>query len=631
MRTSTRYIRYVGRRRPALGAAIVALCVSACGGDGGSEAGDSPKPASTLLTCDDSMKTAYAPDANTKVLLVKAYRKGDPIILSEAVTADTPTAKNDLCLVKLNVGPGSPGPAGAPSTSPGIGLEVWLPTAANWNKRVHVVGSGGWGGGLEGSTTAVENQLNAGGSAAAVAGTEGAVSASTDTGHADTVHGGAFAMNPDGTIGTAQWRDFSTRSVHQLAVQTKALAQAYYGSAPLFSYFDGGSMGGRQAFTAPQTFPTDFDGILVAFPAINWTRFITAELYPQIAYQRDLNGVPLTTAQQNLLSNAAINACDVVDGQHLGFLIDPSQCHYDPTKDRAVLCAGAVGNAGVVGTNTTAACSNLAQATVMNKVWYGQTTDGSVPDPAVDNGWATTLNGSQRWYGLNRGALTFVLAGDTGPFTIAADQVALELQDPTLADANFVNATGNGASKWKGLSYAQLSNAFDRGVALQGAFDNVDANNPDMAAFKARGGKILHYHGLADIAIPAQGSIHYYERVEAAMGGLAAVQNFYRLFLVPSMGHGYICPSFGTFFCADFTSSFVSQSANPNANPPLPDRLQMYAALRDWVEKGIAPDTIPAATSSSSSVAKTLNLCPYPKKITFVAGDPLKAASYTCQ
>ncbi|MNK95288.1 Tannase and feruloyl esterase [compost metagenome] len=584
----------------------------------------------TVLACDDTIKTGFKPDDQTTVLLVKAFRKGDPLALTEAVTADTPTAGNDLCLVKLNVGPGNPGPAEAPSTSAGIGLEIWLPTPANWNQRVHALGSGGWGGGNEGSTTKLQNQLNAGGSAAAVAASEGAVSVTTDTGHADTAHGGSFAMNPDGTINTVQWRDFSTRSVHEMAVKSKALAKAYYGAAPLYAYFDGGSMGGRQALGSPQVNPADFDGILVAFPANNWTRFITADLYPQIVFQRDLGGVPLTTGQQNLASNAAINACDLVGGQHLGFILDDAQCRYDPTKDANVLCQGIAGNSGVAGKNTTPDCVNLAQATALNKIWYGMTSDGSVPDPAVDNGWDTGLSGNRRWYGTPRGTSLSTIASPTGPFTIAVDVVALNLQDPTLAGPTFLNASGNGASKWKSLSYAQLSNAFDRGTALQGAFDHVDADNPDLSAFKARGGKILHYHGMADGAIMPQGSIDYFERVVARMGGLASAQDFYRLYLVPAMGHGFICLN-GTFFCNDFTTRYFNGTTNPDAHPPVPDRRQLYAALQAWVEKGVAPDVLAAQTLPSSPVAKSLPLCAYPKKITFASGDPLVAASYACR
>jgi len=64
---------------------------------------------------------------------------------------------------------------------------------------------------------------------------------------------------------------------------------------------------------------------------INWTKFMTSGLYPQIVYQRDLGGVPLTSGQAAALGNAAINACDAVGDRHLGYIPDPFQCRYDPT------------------------------------------------------------------------------------------------------------------------------------------------------------------------------------------------------------------------------------------------------------------------------------------------------------
>src|SRR6185295_4743406 len=137
---------------------------------------------------------------------------------------------------------------------------------------------------------------------------------------------------------------------------------------------------------------------------------------------------------------------------------DPSTCRYDPTLDPSVICTASGG------TNTTANCVTQVQAVAMNKIWYGQTADGSVPSPATDNSFALTPSGNQRWYGLTRGSASG-LAGAT-PFTISSDMVALELQDPTLATPSFTNATGDGADRWKALSYAELSHAFDRGLAL---------------------------------------------------------------------------------------------------------------------------------------------------------------------
>jgi feruloyl esterase len=104
---------------------------------------------------------AFGRDDLVTVLLIREFKKGDALILSGTPTANTPTAQNDICLVKLVVGPGNAGPAGAPSTSPGIGIEAWLPTPENWNKRVHNLGGGGWQGGSHTSTTAIANTATA--------------------------------------------------------------------------------------------------------------------------------------------------------------------------------------------------------------------------------------------------------------------------------------------------------------------------------------------------------------------------------------------------------------------------------------------------------------------------------------
>src|SRR2546425_9408510 len=90
-----------------------------------------------LLTCDDTLKNDFQPDSLTSVLLVRAFKKGDALTLTTP-TPSTPVAANDVCVVKLLVGPGNPGAVGAPSTSPGIGIEVWLPARENWNHRIHV-------------------------------------------------------------------------------------------------------------------------------------------------------------------------------------------------------------------------------------------------------------------------------------------------------------------------------------------------------------------------------------------------------------------------------------------------------------------------------------------------------------
>jgi len=580
---------------------------------------DDDKP-QKLLTCDDSLKNDFHPDSLTTVLLVKAFKKNDPLTLGTP-TSSTPTAANDVCVVKLLVGPGNPGPAGAPSTSPGIGIEIWLPTPANWNHRIHVAGGGGWAGGNQTSLTLLAGAPAAGTGAGTttptpyfIAAVEGAVSANTDTGHSGP-GGGSFAMLPDGSINEVLWNDFAQRGIHQMAVKAKQLTKAYYGKDAKYSYWDGFSTGGRQGHKLAQLHPDDFDGILAGAPAFNWTRFITAELYPQIVYQRDLGGVPLTAGQLNLLGNAAINACDVVGGQHMGYIPDPSECRYDPTQDTSVLCTGP---------NTPANCVTLPQAQAMNKLWYGETRDGTAPPPSADNSWSVHVGGNHLWYGLARAASFGGLGGSNAgvptPFSISTDLVALELQNPTLATPSFINATGNGANGWKSLSYAQLANAADQGLILQPNFAFINTDDANLRPFRKSGGKMIMYHGLADVLIMPQGSRNYYERVIREMDGLHEVQQFYRFFYVPGMAHG-----------------FSNGTTNPNANPPLPGGAgadgvadgtsQLYDALTAWVEKDIAPSRIDISTADKT---KSRPICAYPKKATYVSGDVNVASSYVC-
>ncbi|MCB5364059.1 tannase/feruloyl esterase family alpha/beta hydrolase [Pusillimonas sp. CC-YST705] len=592
--------------------------LTACGSSSGDDSTDNDTPPAQLACEEAQIKQAFSGAADTEVLLVKSFKKGDALSLAESAPANAAKASNDVCMVKINVGPGNDGPENAPSTSPGIGIEIWLPTHENWNQRIHVKGGGGWVGGVHRSTTELAGAANSSsGAAATTAMEEGAVSATTDTGH--RVDNGSFALNADGSINTALWHDFAERGIHEMAVKTKLLTKAYYGEEARYSYFNGFSTGGRQGHKEAQAYPDDFDGILAGAPAFNWSKFITAELYPQIVFQRDLDGKNLSKAQLDFVSDRAINECDVVNGQHLGYIADPSQCYYDATRDVQVLCEG-VSSQGVTGQNADAAvCLDATQAVAVNKIWYGQTEDGSAPDPALDNGWAASPSGKHLWYGPTRGTTLMGLAGPE-PFPIAADMVALEFNDPKIAmpisrGFPFTNETlGDGENGWKNLSYADLAEARRLGVEMQTEFSNINTDNPDLSAFRDGGGKMLMYHGLADFVIMPQGSINYYGRVAEQMGGIDSIQDFYRFYLIPSMDHG-----------------FRNGSSNAAANPPLPTNEQLYEALTRWVEKDEAPETIVATAPATGDTAeKTRPLCLYPLKATHVQGDANQASSYRC-
>jgi hypothetical protein len=586
--------------------------LTACGGDSNPPAAaPAPAPAPVALTCDNSMITAFKPDANTTVTLVKAFKKGDPLALSATpASPPPPVAANDMCLVKLTIGPGNPGPAGALSTSSGIHIEMWLPSPANWNKRIHNITLGGFGGSaVIGNTTLITTGTAPylTGVTWGIAMNEGAVSAVNDGGHADPAGTGSFAMNPDGTINSTLWTDVSTRATHEMTLKTKALVAAYYLTPQSFAYVDGCSGGGRQGFAEAQSFPTDYNGILAGAPSIAQTRFFPADLYPGFVQLKDLgSATALTAGQLALVSGAAVSACDTtLTGQHDGYINDPATCNYDPTTDLSVLCTASGG------TNSTASCVTTVQAKTFDKAWYGPTSDGSAPAPVADNGVNIFRSPDQLWWGMPRGTKLATALN----FLLSRDQIALNLQNPIYARPAFLNATGNGQDAWMSLSYAGFANELAQGAALNNAFANIDTENTDLSAFKAAGGKMLSYHGLSDPLVPqAMSSKNYYEKVSAMVGGYSAVQQFYRLFVVPGMGH---CSGVGS----------ENGTLSPPANPPLLQGTQAYDALTHWVESGTAPSTITVTTADAT---RSRLLCVYPKKLTYVSGNVNAAASFTC-
>ena len=116
----------------------------------------------------------------------------------------------------------------------------------------------------------------------------------------------------------------------------------------------------------------------------------------------------------------------------------------------------------------------------------------------------------------------------------------------------------------------------------------IGTDDPDLARFRDRGGKVIIYHGLADQLIPADGTVDFYKRVQQQMGGAEKTSQFARLFLAPGVDHGF-------------------RGAGPTPTG------QMEAILR-WVEEGQAPDKLIAERKDSSGkVIRTRPLFPFPQ------------------
>ncbi len=303
------------------------------------------------LPCDDGIKTAFRPDADTSVVAVRLVKKGEEL---KAPDASQPvTAAADLCLVKLLVGPGATAEKDktARSYSEGIGIEVWLPTHANWNERIRNYGGGGWVGGGHRYADKIGSKVPA-----IVNANIGYASGTTDAGQ-PWYQDGSFAFLSDGKVNVESLRDFSVRAMVEQAVKTKALVNLYYGKAPKYAYYDGHSQGGRQGMKLVQEYPELYDGYMIAQPALSIAKFGTAGLYPQIVMKTELGFTSANKAEAAAFAakvaaanKRAVAACDKPG---LGFLLDPFACDYNPARDADMLCAGVAGE-GVTGSNADA-------------------------------------------------------------------------------------------------------------------------------------------------------------------------------------------------------------------------------------------------------------------------------------
>jgi pimeloyl-ACP methyl ester carboxylesterase len=581
------------------------------------------------LACDDGIKAAFRPDADTTVVAVRLVKKGEELMASDAPKPVTAAA--DLCLVKLLVGPGATAEKdkSARSYSEGIGIEVWLPTQANWNERIRNYGGGGWVGGGHRYADKIGSKVPA-----IVNANIGYASGTTDAGQ-PRYQDGSFAFLSDGKVNVEALRDFSVRAMVEQAVKTRALVSLYYGKAPKYAYYDGHSQGGRQGMKIVQEYPELYDGYMIAQPALSIAKFGTAGLFPQIVMKTELGFTAADkpkaaafAAKVDAANKRAVAACDKAG---LGFLLDPFACDYNPARDAGMLCAGEAGE-GVTGSNAdTATCMGLKEANALNRIWFGATSDGSFDAAQSPDARAgKSLGKNQLWW-------TFTKSTGIGrQITSAASYgVALALQDVSYApDAStasgdpIANGSTNVRNKWLELDYAGLADAVNKGVALQPTlFSNLITDKPDLTKLRDLGRKVVVYTGLVDDAIPPAGNINYHERVAAAMGGHAEVQKFMRMYLLPGSAHS----SQGRAYTVGGKNDSVPLPKLPgNANQtPTREQDQFFTALVDWVEKGAAPGEI-MLTSRDNSVSYPA--CLYPLRTTWNGSGPAtQASSYACR
>lgn len=370
----------------------------------------------------------------------------------------------------------------------------------------------------------------------------------TDTGH----EGGSasFALgHPEKVI------DFGYRAVHEMTVKSKAIVAAFYEKAPKLAYWNGCSAGGRQGIMEAQRYPDDFDGIVAGSPGINWSgRSMQAIWIAQATHKDDASMVP--SSKFAAIHAAALAACDAKDGVADGVIDDPTKCSFDP---KTIECKE----------DDSATCLTSAQVETVRKIYTPVTNPRTKQvlfqphEPGSELGW-NTMAGAQ-------------------PFGPGVDLFKyVVFQDP-----NWDYKTFN----------------FDSDAArTRDASASMDALNPNLDKFFARGGKLIQYHGWADPQISPGSSVEYYKSVAARK----KVDDSYRLFMIPGMNH-----------CGGGDAT---------------DQFDMLSVLEKWVETKKAPDHIVASRMRGGKVDRTRPLCPYPQVAVYSgAGSTDDAANFSCK
>jgi tannase/feruloyl esterase len=422
---------------------------------------------------------------------------------------------------------------------PEMDFELWLPE--RWNRKYEAVGNGGLAGTFP--FGAMVDPLE-----------RGYATSSTNTGHVNANGGDAtWALgHMDRVI------NYGQRGVHEMALASKALIQSFYGAAPLHSYFNGCSYGGKQALTEVQKYPGDFDGVIAGDPA-NWTTRHQTGSHMWVTQALEGDGW-LPPAKVQMLADAVNTACDAIDGIRDGVLNDPRRCHFDPSS---IQCRNGEGPN----------CLTAAQVDAVKKIWSGpRDSEGQLLYPGLEPGGEGGPTGWLQWVtGNTPGA-----GGHTGlglPF-----MKYIVYENPEWDFHSFHYSAPNGLES--DVEYVE-----DKVGRI---FDAID---PDLRPFRSNGGKLIQYHGWSDPDIPPANSINYYENVVRAVNGekpgaLRDTKEFYRLFLVPGMNH-----------CG---------------GGPGTSRFDMLTALEQWVEHGKAPEQVTGAHATNGQVDRTRPICAYP-------------------
>lgn len=445
---------------------------------------------------------------------------------------------------------------------PEVRFEMALPSV--WNGRLYMFGNGGYAG------EALDQPGRVATTRRALA--RGFATAQTNTGHDAAVEPlGTFAVSPQKFV------DYAYRAVHVTALTAKTILQTYYGNRAVRSYFDGCSTGGRQGLISAQRFPDDFDGIVVGAPVLDFS----STMIDYVVNQRALASAPLTPEKLKVIADAVYRKCDAVDGVADGLIDDPRRCAFKPDVD-VPHCPNDADAPG---------CLTSAQTHALETIYSGVKRNGVDFFP----GWPVGAE---------------VTAG-AGPAAQGGTQVSGWVPWFVAPPSARPIQTQFGETFFRYLAFGRPNPSYDWTTfdvekdldKIQATRALLDAADPDLSRFKARGGKIVSYFGWADPALNPLVGVRYYEAVTSRIG--PSTTDFYRLFMVPGMFH-----------CGGGVGTNTFDALTP---------------LIEWVERGTAPQAIIGARMVDGKTVRSRPLCPYPQIAKYKgSGNIDDAASFAC-
>ncbi|KAJ6474817.1 Tannase/feruloyl esterase [Mycena sanguinolenta] len=440
-------------------------------------------------------------------------------------------------------------------------LWYWLPSPDQFQGRYLSTGGGGF------AITSGEIDLSSGL-------VFGAASGTTDGGF-----GGWDAMLTDVVLpanGTIDWDiliNFGYRSIHEMTVIGQGFTKSFYNSSSLYSYYQACSEGGREGWSQIQRYGTQFNGAAIGAPAFRMPFQQVIHLFSAVV--ETTNNYAPSPCELEKIRNDTITACDGLDGRVDGVVGRTDLCRLQYNASSSVgssySCATARGSPAANGTVT-------PQAAQIAEEIYAGLFDSKGRQAYISFQPAASFSDAATSYNAT-----------TGEYYASASGIGVQWVN------YFLNNVASTALSLDNITYDTLRDWMYQG--MQQYRDTVLTTWPDLTDFSNAGGKVIHFHGESDSSVPPASSVHYYNSVRQIMypdlgfnESYAALQEFYRLFLIPGAEH-----------CAP-------SSTQPNG--PFPRNV--LESVINWVELGVIPEQLNATVLAGTTTDLNQTVCTFP-------------------